>query len=162
MADWEIKKTLGQCCLSGEVFQPQQEYFAALIETEEGFERQDYSFEAWHSAKPQVYCFWRTRMPDADEKKRLFVDDEVLMTFFDRLACETDTEKINFRFVLALILMRKRLLKYDSSVMADGVETWRLRVTGTERYEEVVNPDLTEDEIEQVSLQMGEILQMDF
>jgi hypothetical protein len=85
----------------------------------------------------------------------------MLMAFFERLAEETAEEKVNFRFVLTLILMRKRKLKYDSGETVEGVETWRLRVTGQDRYVEVVNPQLTEDKIEQLSSQMGEILQMD-
>jgi hypothetical protein len=37
MADWEIKKTLGQCFGTGKEFEVGQEYFAALVETEAGW-----------------------------------------------------------------------------------------------------------------------------
>ena len=162
MADWEIKQTLGQCFETGAEFEVGQEYYAALVEGEEGLERRDYSVDYWESEKPEVFCFWRTRMPEqGQKKKKMFIDDEMLMAFFERLAEETAEEKVNFRFVLTLILMRKRKLKYDSSETADDVETWRLRVTGEDRYVQVVNPQLTEDKIEQLSSQMGEILQMD-
>ena len=36
MADWEIKKSLGQCFGTDEVFEVGQKYFAALVETAEG------------------------------------------------------------------------------------------------------------------------------
>ena len=91
----------------------------------------------------------------------MFVDDDMLMAFFERLADEDDQEKINFRFVLTLVLMRKRLLKYDSSRLVDSKEIWTLKVTGQGRDVEVVNPHLTEDQIEQLSTQMGQILQVD-
>jgi hypothetical protein len=162
MAEWEIKKTLGQCTGTGREFEIGEDYFAALVEGEEGLERQDFSFDYWNEAKPQVYCFWKTRMPNPDVKKKLLVDDEMLMSFFDRLAEETDQEKINFRFVLTLILMRKRKLKYDSCEMADGEEVWTVKVTGQDRSEKVINPHLTEDQIEGLTSQMGQILQMDF
>ena len=101
-------------------------------------------------------------MPDPDKKKDIFIDDEMLMVFFERLAEETDQEKINFRFVLTLILMRKRKLKYDSSQIKDGNEVWTLRVTGGKgRMVDVVNPQLAEDQIAELSTQMGQILQMD-
>jgi hypothetical protein len=83
----------------------------------------------------------------------------MLMAFFDRLAAETEQEKINFRFVLMLILMRKRKLKYDSSRTEEGRDIWQLRVVGEDRTEEVVNPNLSEDQIGQLSEQMGQILQ---
>jgi hypothetical protein len=102
-------------------------------------------------------------MTRPEQKKKLFIDDEMLMAFFDRLANETDPEKINFRFVLTLILMRKRKLKYESShIDSTGQELWTLRVTGQDRTETVVNPHLTEDQIEQLSGQMGQILQVEF
>ena len=162
MADWEIKKTLGQCSGSGEEFQVGQEYFAALVQSEEGLVRQDFSDDYWQEHKPEAYCFWKTKMADPEEKKKLFIDDEMLMAFFERLADETEEEKVNFRFVLTLILMRKRKLKYDSSEIEDGNEVWTLKVAGQGRSVKVVNPDLNEDQIEQLSSQMGQILQVDF
>jgi len=161
MAEWEISKSLGQCFGTQEVFVVGQEYYAALVETDEGLVRRDYSEEYWESEKPDVYCFWKTKMPDLEQKKKLFVSDEMLMTFFERLAEETEQEKINFRFVLTLVLMRKRKLKYDSSANVDGQEVWTLRITGEGRTVEVVNPNLTEDQIEELSSQMGQILQVD-
>ena len=86
----------------------------------------------------------------------------MLMSFFERLAEETDQEKVNFRFVLTLILMRKRKLKYDGCKIDDGNEVWTLKVTGQDRYETVINPHLSEDQIEGLTSQMGQILQMDF
>ena len=161
MAEWEIKKTLGECCGTGRKFEVGEGYFAALIETDEGFERRDFSLEFWQQEKPEVYCYWKTKIADSEQKKKLFIDDDMLMTFFERLAEETDREKINFRFVLTLVLMRKRILKYDSSGLKDGREIWKLRVTGEKRMVEVADPHLAEDEIEQLSSQIGRILQID-
>lgn len=161
MADWEIKKTLGQCSGTGEEFAVGQDYFAALVETEEGFKRQDFSVEYWQENKPQVYCFWKTKMADPQNKKKVFIDDEMLMSFFERLGEETDKEKINFRFVLTLVLMRKRKLKYLSDAIRDGKEIWHMRVAGEGREVTVINPHLSEDQIESLSEQMGEIMQVD-
>lgn len=163
MADWEIKKTLGQCFGTEQPIDVGQDYYAALVETEQGLERRDYSIDYWNAEHPKVFCFWKSRMPNPEQKKKLFIDDEMLIAFFDRLADETEPEKIHFRFVLTLILMRKRKLKYDASTTDDaGNEVWTLRVTGQDRTEKVINPHLSEDQIEQLSGQMGQILQVDF
>ena len=161
MADWEIKKTLGQCAGTDEEFAIGQDYFAALVETTEGFERQDFSIEYWQENKPTVYCFWKTKMIDPQNKKKLFIDDEMLMSFFERLGEETDQEKINFRFALTLVLMRKRKLKYLSDAIKDGREIWYMRVAGEGREVTVVNPHLSEDQIGELSEQMGQIMQVD-
>jgi hypothetical protein len=161
MEEWEIKKPLGQCSGTGEEIKPGQEYFAALVETPEGLQRRDFCVDYWQQHKPDVFCFWKTKLPRPDEKKPIFVDDDMLMSFFERLQRETDQEKINFRFVLALVLMRKRLLKYDSSEARGDNEIWRLRITGEKEIVEVANPRLTEEQIEQLSSQIGQILQVD-
>ncbi|MBN1124437.1 MAG: hypothetical protein JXA82_05465 [Sedimentisphaerales bacterium] len=161
MADWEISKAAGHCCGTGKPFEVGQEYYAALVEGEQNLERRDFSIEYWEQARPKVYCFWKTHMPDENRKKRLLVSDEMLMSFFERLAEETDVEKLNFRFVLALILMRKRKLKYESSENQNETEVWILRVTGENRFVNVVNPHLNEEQIDELSGQMGQILQVD-
>lgn len=161
MADWEINKPLGQCSGSGRKIEPGEEYYGALVETEEGLVRRDFSNEYWERERPHVYCFWKTKLAAPNEKRKLFVSDDMLMAFFERLANETEAEKVNFRFVLALVLMRKRRLKYDSTKSEDGREIWRLKVSGDKDLVEVVNPHLSEEQIEQLTSQIGQILQAD-
>jgi hypothetical protein len=60
-----------------------------------------------------------------------------------------------------LILMRKRILKYDETINKDDKEVWRLRIVGEKHTVEVVNPHLDEEQVEQLSSQIGEILQTD-
>ena len=161
MADWQISKPIGVCSGTSKEFQPGEEYFAALVETENGLERRDFTIDYWQNNRPQVFCYWKTRLPDTNEKKPVFIDDDMLMSFFERLENETDQEKINFRFVLTLILMRKRKLKYDSSKIEHDKEIWTLKVAGEKRTVQVENPHLNEDQIEQLSSQVGQILQVD-
>ncbi|HRU15041.1 MAG TPA: hypothetical protein P5017_04915 [Anaerohalosphaeraceae bacterium] len=161
MAEWEIKKPLGRCSVTGREFAVDEEYYAALVETPQGLERRDFCKEYWEANGPEVYCFWKTRMPNPQKKKQMFIDPEMLLTFFDRLADETDPEKMNFRFVLMLVLMRQKRLKYESGRMDNGREIWTVRVVGQERTVDVVNPKLTDEQIQQLSGQMSQILQVE-
>jgi hypothetical protein len=161
MDEWEIDKPVGNCFGTGRKIDYGEEYYGALVETEQGLVRRDYCADYFQSQKPQVFCFWKTKLPQPGQKKAQFIDDDMLMAFFNRLEQETEQEKINFRFVLALILMRKRRLKYDSSDVQGDTEIWRLRITGDKEFVTVVNPHLDEVQIEQLSSQIGEILQTD-
>ncbi len=161
MDEWEINKPLGQCCGTGRKIEYGEEYFGALVEIDEGLQRRDFCADYWESEKPNVFCYWRSRLPHPDQKKQIFVDDEMLMAFFERLENETGQEKVNFRFVLALILMRKRRLKYDATRVENGKEIWRLRIVGEKEIVEVINPHLDEEQVEQLSSQIGQILQTD-
>jgi hypothetical protein len=162
MAEWEIHKPFGTCAGSGRAIRHDEEYIATLVETDGKLERKDYCSEYWTANEPAVYCYWKSVMPRADAKKKIFIDNDMLLAFFERLASETAEEKVNFRFVLTLVLMRKRILKYDSSKTEDGREIWTVKITGRDETAEVVNPHLTEDKIEQLSEQLGQILQMEF
>ena len=161
MSEWEINKPLGQCHGTERKIEHGEEYYGALVETEEGLQRRDFCDDFWESQKPEVFCYWKTRLPEPGLKKQLFVDDQMLMAFFERLEKETEQEKIDFRFALALILMRKRILKYDETKNVDDQELWRLRIVGEKQIVEVINPHLDEEQIGQLSSQIGEILQTD-
>ncbi len=161
MDEWEINKPLGQCCGTGRKIDYGEEYFGALVETGEGLQRQDFCADYWEKEKPKVFCYWKTRLPHPNQKKQIFVDDEMMLAFFERLGKETEQEKVNFRFVLALILMRKRRLKYDATRVEDAKEIRRLRIVGEKQIDEVINPRLEEEQIEQLSSQIGQILQTD-
>jgi len=161
MDEWVIDKPLGQCCATGRQIEPGEEYYAALVQTEQGFARRDFCAEYWAQHKPEVFCYWKSKLPAPDQKKHLFIDDDMLMAFFERLAGETEQEKVNFRFVLALVLMRRRRLKYDSSKAVGGKDIWRLRKTGTQDFVEVVNPNLDESQVSQLTGQIGQILQVE-
>ena len=161
MSEWEVDKPLGQCYGTGRKIEYGEEYFGALVETDEGLQRRDFCADYWEEEKPDVFCYWKTRLPQPNQKKQIFVDDDMLLAFFERLEKETEQEKLNFRFVLALILMRKRRLKYDATRIEDAKEIWRLRITGEKQFIEVVNPHLDEEQIEQLSSQIGQILQTD-
>jgi len=161
MDEWEINKPLGQCYGTGRKIEYGKEYFGALVETGEGLQRRDFCADYWEKEKPNVFCYWKTRLPHPNQKKQIFVDDEMLLAFFERLGKETEQEKVNFRFVLALILMRKRRLKYDATRVEDAKEIWRLRIVAEKQIVEVINPHLDEEQIEQLSSQIGQILQAD-
>jgi hypothetical protein len=137
MAEWEIHKPSGTCSGSGRAIEPGEDFIATLVEAESGFERRDYAAEYWMAKRPTVYCYWKSTMPK-------------------------DDNKVNFRFALTLVLMRKRLVKYDSSQTVDGKEMWTVKITGRNETADVVNPQLTEDKIEQLSNQLGQILQVEF
>ncbi len=161
MATWEIYKPSGECSATGTKIEFGDGYYGALVDGEQELERRDYCTEYWEQNKPPVYCYWKTRLPFPNQKKKVFVDDEMLLAFFDRLENDTEQERLNFRFVLALILMRKRRLKYEGSKIREGHEIWTLKVTGQKRHVEVDDPHLDEEQIEQLSEQMGQVLHAD-
>ncbi len=158
MEQWQVDRSCGKCAGTGIEFVPGQEYYAALLTKDDTFERVDYSCQYWDQQQPEVFCFWKTKVPVKEKKKKLLVDDAVLKNVFERLENEQEALKINFRFVLALILMRKRILKYEDTKIDGTKELWRMKMVRDPRMHEVINPHLDDEQIETVSSELSTIL----
>ncbi|MBX3394574.1 MAG: hypothetical protein KF841_04315 [Phycisphaerae bacterium] len=158
MSDFEISRPTGKCCVTQAAFVEEQEFFTVVVETESGLERRDYSLDAWTGPPDGALCYYKTRMPKRDQPKRLLVDDSALVSFFKALADASHPTKQRFRFVLALILLRKRLLKYERTIRENDTEIWEMRLVREKTSHRVHNPVLREDEIAAVSAELGSIL----
>ena len=169
---WRIDRPGGACAVSGRAIEPGEPFVAAVRETDQGFSRLDVAPECWADVdRANLIAYWRTTMPRPSDKPKRFVDDGVLMEMFDRLESPGDavdaestapSGRLGFRFVLGLLLMRKRLVTYESSARAtrDGreVEVWTVRVRGRDERAELVNPGLGDGQIAEVTRQLGDVL----
>ena len=162
-----VSRSTGICSISGEALSPGTKAVAALCEREddEGFDRIDFSETAWEdsSTPDRLFSHWRYRVPDKGEKEDIVIDDEVLLDLFERLDGDERPQRVAFRYILALVLLRKRKLQLVSRDQDEAGELWNLKFRGTDCDPVVVrNPGIKEDEIQDLSDQLGEILQGDF
>jgi hypothetical protein len=156
---YSVARAGGKCAVSGRAIVPGEKFMAAVREAPMGLERVDVTPEHWEAFdKSGLLAFWQAIMPQHQAKKQVFVDDTVLGELFERLAEATEPAKLNFRFVLGLILMRKRILVYESSKTVDGQELWTMRFRGKPETLDMLNPKLDEQQVAEVSTQLGDIL----
>lgn len=164
--DYSVSRATRICGKSGRVLEPAEACVATLQENESGeLERIDYALEAWSDDdRPRrLLGMWRTSVPADSGPRRAFVDDEALLDIFVRLEGESSRQRQAFRYVLALVLLRKRLLRFEGRRTHDDSELWLLRPRGAGDGPamEVVDPGLTDDDIVAVHEQLGEILHGD-
>ena len=163
--EYNINKTLGRCHLCQKELLAGEEFVAAVTEEGEELRRDDYCAGCWDAAQKEqsldekALAVWRTVVPPPAQKKKTFVDDELIINFFERLADADDQVKLGFRYVLALVLMRKRLLVYDRMEKQDSKEIWQMHLRGTEQVHKVIDPKMDEATIAEVSSQLGQILE---
>jgi len=140
---------------------------AAVRETEQGgFERLEFSMAAWLAgARPEgVLCWWKTVMPEANARKRLVLDDEAIEEVFDRLSEDTRPNRVAVRWLLAMILLRKKRLRHQRIEHRDGVEIWLFSRRGEEEGSvptSVVHPTLDEEAIAALSEELGAVVAFD-
>lgn len=179
--NWNIGRVDWRCAACQRELSPATACWAVLSENspeavrQSGlpFQRQNYCEECWQSQFEAgllkgVFSHWKTSVPEPNRKPKLLVDDHVLVDLFTRLGGQADVANLRFRFVLALLLMRKRILRYESSELLsqeqrhalnltdEKSELWHMSLKG--EGVDVINPVLTNEQIGEVSEQISAIL----
>ena len=158
MTDYQIQPSSRRCSATGRELQPGERYYSVLVEEEGKFVRKDYSAEAWRGAPDGAFSFWMGRLAPPQSKRRQPIDDEMLLECFQRLEGELEPNRIRFRYVVALLLMRRRRLKFEETRQDGSQEVLVLRCTRTSVRHPVVNPGLTNEELATVQDEVFQVL----
>ncbi len=157
--DWNVARHGEQCAGCGHAFEVNETFAAVLYPGgDSGFERRDYCSNCEPAADPPAIGQWKARrFPPAEPKSAPF-DREAMFEFFWRLEVTTP-EKLQFRFALALLLWRKKLLKFtETGVDDEGRELWQFKAPRDGSSHAVLKPELDEDQIETLSAQLEALL----
>jgi len=145
---------------------PGEKFVATVRESADGedYVREDFCAACWETTReqrvPSLLGSWQGQVSPPAEKKKVFIDDDLLVNFFARLAQSDTAAAVNLRFVLALILMRKKLLIYDRmEKLPEDQEVWLMHFKGSQEAQQVINPNLNEEKIAEVSGQLGQIME---
>jgi len=161
VTDWDIARPTLVCAASGRPLREDEEIYSALYDEDNSFVRRDFSLECW--PPPDIHRalgYWKTRVPRKDAPERKFVDDETVLEFFRRLEGSGEPHQQRFRYVLALFLVRRKLLKFKEIKRSgsDMVLVLHDRLSGADH--EIADPRLSEDEIVRVSEEVSSILRV--
>ena len=155
------------CAASGEPLPAGTPCVTAVRETAQGgFERLEFSSAAWAAgARPEgLLCWWKTVMPQAEASRRIVLDDEAIEEVFDRLAEDDRPNRVAVRWLLAMILLRKKRLRHLRVESAEGVETWLFSRRGDAEGAPptpVVRPALDEEAIAALGDELGAVVSFD-
>ena len=164
--EWNIQKFGSECGNCRQKFAEGDSLISAIFDRGEQFERKDYCPACWQKVEPEKahFSFWKTHVPTKEEERKLLVDDNVLLDFFMRLANEQGDQpehKAKFRYILALVLMRKKVLRFLDISREDGREYIVLRYPREKLEFKVLDPGLTEEEADTVKEDLAQILNVD-
>jgi hypothetical protein len=147
MTDYELGTCTRRCCVSGRELQAGEKYYSILLEDGGKFVRRDYAAEVWKGAPAEAFSFWSGRVLAASGRRRPPMDDELLLDCFLRLEDQTEPARVRFRYVLSLLLMRRRRLRFEEAEVDGPQEVLVLRCSRTGVRHRVTNPGLTEEEL---------------
>lgn len=161
---WSIKARAHQCAITEVKFEDQQEFYTAIFPDPEssGYLRMDFSIEAWKDRPDEFkepFSFWKnTYEVSVVEEKPEVVTKESAEELLSRLIEEDQEHTENARYILAVMLERKKLLREtDKQPTPNGI----LRIYEHRKSGEiyiVLDPNIPLEEVENVQKEVSELL----
>ncbi len=164
--DWKIRSTTAQCESTAEPFQDGEVFYTCIFDDPEsdGFIRKDYSSDSWKKERAdkeaaQPFSFWKSTykapVVETGEKR---IEDTSAEGMLRRFIEEDDSKTENARYILALMLERKKTF-----IPTDTKETETRKLLFYEHIENgdvfiVADPGLKLAEIEEVQREVSELL----
>ena len=136
-----IKPSTGKCFVSERDLAVDEKFMAAVRHTPAGLERISVTTECWDKFdKSDLLGFWQAVHRPAQAKPRLLIDDNLLIDIFEQLDQTADPAKLGFRFVLGLILLRKRLLVCNTRTRQADRDIWTVQIKGRSSTLDLIDP----------------------
>jgi hypothetical protein len=120
MLDFEVQRCTRRCAKSGREIRPGESLYSVLVPDGDQVKRLDYAAECWECPPDRAIAWWKSRLPGGDVKRDVWAPHDVMLDYFQSL--EMDESRADVRYVLALLLVRKRILRLEQMENQSGVE----------------------------------------
>lgn len=158
--DWNIGRSSRTCAATGTPIADGDVFFSALSEEGDKFVRRDYSPEAWPDVdKSGFFSYWKSKRAEggAGSSNQVVVDVERFFLLFDRLEGTTDPSRLLLRYVIALMLTRKRALRLDATNKTPEGEVLVLWDRRTNRPVDVLSPEVDAAQVAAVQEELNQL-----
>ncbi len=163
LQNWHIRSRAHACAQTGAPFEDGQAMYTAIYFDPEtgGYLRRDVSLEAWDSelAERTPYSYWKTNyQKNVVEEKPDIASKESALALLQRLIEEDEARTENARYILAVMLERKRQL---TETAVKDTETGKMRFYENKKTGDIFiirDPELHLDEIGQVQDEVATLL----
>jgi len=161
---WSIKSRAHACSVTEKKFDDGESFYTALFPDPEssGYLRKDFSEEAWKNRgddDEKPFSFWGSVYQAPVKEEEVEVTEESPEDLLRRLVEEDEEHTENARYILAVMLERKKLLvEADSQPTSTGIiRIYEHRKTGDVFI--VKDPNIPLSEIENVQQEVADLLE---
>lgn len=164
-AAWRTGHRGGGCACCGAELAPGTVVVSSLFETgaddESPFERRDFCAACFDGDADTgaPFSWWRSEVPRPEEKRAAF-DLGVAREFLLRLLREDDPARASLRYLLTLLLMRKRIVRVEEQFSDERGEVMTVRLPPDETSHEILCPEIDEGEAETLRDQIGRLFDL--
>jgi hypothetical protein len=116
--DFEVQRCTRRCAVTERPLEPGDVCYSLLELDGAAVIRKDYSLDAWPGPSQRALGWWKSRIPEATARKIKLAPNDVLLELFEQLSDEPQQEDL--RYVLALLLLRRRVLRLELPLDVPG------------------------------------------
>ncbi|HCN76597.1 MAG TPA: hypothetical protein DIT13_05280 [Verrucomicrobiales bacterium] len=161
--NWSIRSRSHQCALTARPFEDGEVFHTAIYFDPEtsGYLRRDVALDAWaqETSERKPIAYWRTTYsPTIVEEKPEVASKESAMSLLQRFIEEDNPATENARYILALMLERKRILSPTASRETEDGRMLFYENKNTGEVFIIRDPELHLDEIAQVQDEVATLL----
>jgi hypothetical protein len=113
LLEFELKNCSRTCAATARPLNPGEVYFSVLVSAGHDFARQDFAVDAWQGPPEDCIGWWRSRIPTKDDSQPRLAPIDVMLNLFEAL--EDRPAELAFRYLLGLLLLRRKVLRRDDS-----------------------------------------------
>jgi len=117
MIDYDIQRCSRRCAASDRELKDGETCYSVLVAEGADVVRRDYSAEAWPGPPAGAIGWWKSTVVDPNAGRMSWAPNDVMLHYFERLADDPAAE--DARYVLALLLVRRRVLRVEGSETDD-------------------------------------------
>ncbi len=162
----DIPRCTKLCAATGQEIAPGQTVVSVLLDEDGNYKRIDYSHDGWkarsknhESTDARMIGWWKHKIPISSEKKAKLAPNDILLALFDQLS--EQPEKMEMRYVLALLLVRRRIFRLEKEEKTQNGESWAKIIVYNPKADathEVLVAVPDQDRIEQVQNELATLV----
>lgn len=158
MAQYHIGKKRETCATCGRDFEDGEDVVSCVFPEGENIGRADLCIACWDQGRaPEHFSSWRRKVEKETAPRRF--DGNAALALFRVLIDSEEQKDADTAYILALLLMRRKIFELVRAGSEGGVKTMMLRLRdGAEEFR-VVDRDLTEDRLEEVKNSLESIFE---
>ncbi|MEO2048193.1 MAG: hypothetical protein ABGX16_16695 [Pirellulales bacterium] len=122
LSDYDVRRCSKVCAASELHIEPGEIYYSVLHVQGAETVRMDYRADSWKGPPEACLGWWRSRLPTAHNSKPQLAPRDVLVNLLIQLA--DIPSEMEFRYVLSLVMLRRRILRYQDSNFDDSGKEW--------------------------------------
>jgi hypothetical protein len=157
LLEFDVRSCSRRCSSTERELEPGDVYFSVLEAAGAELVRHDYSVEAWEGEPEECVGWWRSRVPAKEGSKPKLAPTDVMLNLF--VALDNRSQDKPFRYLLGLLLLRRRALRRDDShVTEEGHEVLTLFCPRRDETFELIVADPDAAQTQQLQQRMIDLL----